>query len=71
MNIKLIWQQNYVLCICISANGVLKFVLAGTFRQTFPAISREYKLSERQVCLSTLYDWSDIQEICLQTSAWV
>jgi len=56
-------------CICISATGVVKFILAGTFRQTFLAISRENKLSELQVCLRSLYDWRDVQEICLQTSA--
>jgi len=56
MNEKLMWQQDNVVCICISVIGVVNFVLAGTFRQTFPAVSRENKLSELQVCLRSLYD---------------
>jgi len=56
MNKKLIWQQDKVVCICISAIGVVKSVLAGTFRQTFPAIPRENKLRELLVCLRSLYD---------------
>jgi hypothetical protein len=51
MNKKLIRKQDNVVCICILAIGGAKFVLAGNFRQAFPAISGENKLSALQVCV--------------------
>lgn len=71
MNNKLTLHQDNVVCIRTSDIGGVKFVLAGNFRQTFPAISRENKLIELQVYLRSSYEWSNVQVIFLQTSAWV